>query len=161
MKKFRANGAKGALMDEYERALNELISVIQTLTGPDIKMIADKETDNPDCVSIQSVLSHVIRAGYNYCIAIRNWLGEEVEYRETELLNTAREYRSEIKKMFQYSEKLFSDYPDIRIEEHAEGRKIKVRWGQLYDIEQLMEHAIVHVLRHRRQIEKFIIRLEE
>jgi hypothetical protein len=28
-------------------------------------------------------------------------------------------------------------------------------WGQLYDIEQLMEHAIVHVLRHRRQIEQY------
>jgi hypothetical protein len=29
-------------------------------------------------------------------------------------------------------------------------------WGQHYDIEQMMEHAIVHVLRHRRQVEKFV-----
>jgi uncharacterized damage-inducible protein DinB len=29
-------------------------------------------------------------------------------------------------------------------------------WGVVYDLEQMLEHAIVHVLRHRRQIEKFI-----
>ena len=29
-------------------------------------------------------------------------------------------------------------------------------WGVRYDAEQLLEHAVVHVLRHRRQIEKFI-----
>jgi hypothetical protein len=34
--------------------------------------------------------------------------------------------------------------------------KIISRYGPTYDIEQLLEHAIVHILRHRRQIEKFI-----
>ena len=33
--------------------------------------------------------------------------------------------------------------------------KMIVRWGPQYDLEQLLEHAIVHILRHRRQIEKF------
>ncbi len=35
---------------------------------------------------------------------------------------------------------------------------IKAGWGPTYDVEQLLEHAIVHVLRHRRQIEKFMHR---
>ena len=34
--------------------------------------------------------------------------------------------------------------------------KIIVRWGPQYDLEQLLEHAIVHIIRHRRQIEKFV-----
>jgi len=33
---------------------------------------------------------------------------------------------------------------------------IHSRWGVTYDAEQLLEHAIVHVLRHRRQVEKLI-----
>ncbi len=33
---------------------------------------------------------------------------------------------------------------------------IQSRWGVRYDLEQLLEHAIVHVLRHRRQIEKLL-----
>ena len=35
-------------------------------------------------------------------------------------------------------------------------KKIITSWGQRYDIDQLLEHAIVHVLKHRRQIERFI-----
>jgi hypothetical protein len=30
------------------------------------------------------------------------------------------------------------------------------RWGMRYNLEQMMEHAIVHILRHRRQIERLI-----
>ena len=29
-------------------------------------------------------------------------------------------------------------------------------WGVRYDLEQLLEHAIVHILRHRRQIERLL-----
>jgi hypothetical protein len=29
-------------------------------------------------------------------------------------------------------------------------------WGVKYDLEQMLEHAIVHILRHRRQIERLI-----
>jgi len=39
-------------------------------------------------------------------------------------------------------------------EEEMMGVTIDSRWGQRYDLEQLLEHAIVHVLRHRRQIER-------
>jgi hypothetical protein len=34
--------------------------------------------------------------------------------------------------------------------------QIPARWGPVYDLEQLLEHMIVHVLRHRRQIERFL-----
>lgn len=58
--------------------------------------------------------------------------------------------------MFNYTVQLFEDYPDLAVEELDNQQKIMVRWGQLYDVEQLMEHAIVHVLRHRRQVESFL-----
>ncbi len=32
---------------------------------------------------------------------------------------------------------------------------IKTKWGVQYDIESLLEHAIVHVLRHQRQIKTY------
>ena len=59
--------------------------------------------------------------------------------------------------MFNYSEKLFQDYPNLNLEEKKANKKILMRWGQLYNVEQLFEHAIVHILRHRRQIERFLI----
>jgi uncharacterized damage-inducible protein DinB len=43
-------------------------------------------------------------------------------------------------------------------DEEISGILIKSRSGVVYNMESLLEHAIVHILRHRRQIEKFIRR---
>jgi len=51
--------------------------------------------------------------------------------------------------MFTFNEALFTDYPNLTLCENDSAKKIKVRWGQEYDIEQLFEHAIVHILRHK------------
>ena len=161
MKRFRNNGAIGALLDEYEKAIQELQEAIDLFSAEELKQMVDKNTEDQDCVSIQSVLSHVIRAGYNYVVAIRNNLGEQVKYSSTETFGTILQYQSELTKMFEYNVSLFNDYPNIKLEEYDNEKKINVRWGQQYDVEQLFEHAIVHILRHRRQIEKFNIKLKE
>jgi hypothetical protein len=41
-------------------------------------------------------------------------------------------------------------------DEEVQAVSMKSRWGANYDLEQLLEHAIVHILRHRRQIERFL-----
>ena len=33
---------------------------------------------------------------------------------------------------------------------------IQTGWGQTFDVEQLLEHAVMHIHRHRRQIERFL-----
>ena len=157
--KFRDNGAIGALLDEYERAINELIDVISDLSIEELMSIVDPQTTDEDCISIQSILSHVVRSGYNYVIEIRKWLGEHMEYSEKVYLPSVVEYIEALRDMFRFNEQLFMDYPNMVLEENDPLLKIKVRWGQYYDVEQLIEHAIVHILRHRRQIERFKLRL--
>jgi uncharacterized damage-inducible protein DinB len=159
MKEFRDNGAIGALLDEHEKALADLEAVIVGLTDEELKYIVDPETKDVDCRSIQTILTHVIRAGYGYAIEIRRFLGEPVAYAQIETSNTVEAYQIELWKMFRYHEQLFKDYPNLKLEEFDSSKKIVVKWGQEYDVEQLVEHAIVHVLRHRRQIERFLIKL--
>jgi len=158
MKKYRTNGAIGALLDEYERAVGELQALIQTVTPAQLVAIADPHTNNPDCRSIQTVLSHVVRAGYAYANYIRSHQGEQPVPKAGEILDfVATSSAGEaLTAMFQYTEKVFIDYPELPLEVFPEDQKILVRWGQRYDVEQLMEHAIVHILRHRRQIERFL-----
>lgn len=43
------------------------------------------------------------------------------------------------------------------MEEFDQTKKINTKWGQQYDVEQMLEHAIVHILRHRRQIKNALI----
>ena len=159
MKAFRNKGAIGALLDEYEKVITELQVTIKEVTPEELIAIVDFETRDSSCRSIQTILTHVIRAGYCYVIEIRKSLGEDIDFENGEELNTIKDYQKELSRMFEYNEKLFDDYPDIQIEDKDNEKKILVRWGQLYDVEQLFEHAIVHVLRHRRQIERFLITL--
>lgn len=154
---YRNNGAVGALLDEYEKAINELQNLIGKITQAELTLILDENTNDPQCKSFQSILSHVISAGYYYATETRNFLGEQNEFRKNVLLDTLQEYQKEINEMFNYNVQLFADYPNIVLEEKDNSKKILTRWNQLYDVEQLFEHAIVHILRHRRQIEKFLI----
>ena len=57
--------------------------------------------------------------------------------------------------MMAYNIAIFERYPNIKLKEHDSTKKITTRWGQIYDTDQLMEHAICHILRHRRQIQGF------
>ncbi|MBL4819173.1 MAG: DinB family protein [Deltaproteobacteria bacterium] len=159
MKEFRNHGAIGALLDEYEKAIVELQVVINKVTPEELITIVDTETEDDQCKSIQTILTHVIRAGYCYVIEIRKSLGEDIDFVEGEQFNIIEGYQRELSNMFTYNEKLFDDYPNLKIEENNNQKKILVRWGQVYDIEQLFEHAIVHILRHRRQIERFLNKL--
>ena len=158
-KKYRDNGAIGALLDEYEKSVNELKDTIVNLSSSELARVIDKETKDADCRSIQTILSHVIGAGYNYVIEIRKSLGEDIDHITKITLDSIKEYILALDKMFAYNEKLFQDYPKIQLEEFNSEKKFKVRWGQTYDVEQLYEHAIVHILRHRRQIERFKLKL--
>lgn len=156
---YRSNGAIGALLDEYEKAITELIAVIKDVETDDLFKIIDYDTEDEDCRSIQTILSHVVYAGYNYVVSIRKSLGEDIDYINKENLATANDYISALGRMFSFNEQLFTDHPNIKLEDYDQSKKIKVRWGQYYDVEQLIEHAIVHILRHRRQIERFKLRI--
>ena len=158
--KHELTGATKGLLDEYKKAITELIVVIQSLDDNILSKVVDEKTSDPDCKSIQTVLSHVINSGYGYTIYIENSLGMNKIRPEKKLLNSVSEYSEHLILMYEYCENYFQLNTDITLEEHDSSKKIKVNWGQQYDVEQLMEHAIVHILRHRRQIENFTRILE-
>ncbi len=155
-KQYRTNGSAGAIMDVYENVLRELQYVISDITNDELKYIADPLTKDENCKSVQTILSHVVKAGHNYVIAIRNNLGEQITFHEIIFLNSISEYNIAFEELISFTEKLFVDYPDLQLEVFKNEDKILSRWGQQYDAEQLLEHAIVHVMRHQRQIERFL-----
>lgn len=65
----------------------------------------------------------------------------------------------EVDKMFAYTTKIFESERQITDEE-MENIYFKTRWEVTYNIDQLFEHAIVHALRHRRQIQKFLLKFQ-
>ena len=153
MKTYR-QGPVGALMDEYERATAELVSILSEITDEEYERIRDTNTKDEDCRSIQTIMTHVIRAGYGYAGYMRTAWGKEPVVRWSETVARAQ-VPAELQKMLGYTiETLDSKWG--MSEQEATETKMQVRWGPVYDFEQLFEHAIVHVLRHRRQIERFL-----
>lgn len=152
MKKFRVAGAVGALLDEYERALNDLYSVIQNLKADELSLIRDSKTEDEDCRSIQTILTHLVHSGWGYILALRSDEGEENHRPEKLALTTAEEYITALKEMFAFTEKsLLTDFAGIDL-----NKKRSFRLSHIGDGDLLMEHALVHILRHRRQIERFL-----
>lgn len=148
-------GANGALLDEYERALSDLKQVISDITDQELISIADHQTKDPECVSIQSVLTHVVSSGYSYAVYILKMKGEDVERPAKHFRTRSNDYILDLENMFAYTVDVFRNIQDNELEQYENELKVLTKWGQRYDIEQITEHAIVHVLRHRRQIEKF------
>lgn len=158
---FRDYGAQGALIDEYERALEDFYTSIGNLSSDDLQKNLDPTNPKKIFQTIQGILTHVLNAGYVYIYAIRNHLGEDLTYIEHEHLNNVAEYISAYKKMLDDNAKLFTDNPELTLVEHNSDAKVLCPWGQRYDVDGLMEHAIVHILRHRRQIERYKIKLSQ
>ena len=156
-----SNGAITALLDEYEKTITEFVALLDYITDEELVTVVDYQTKDLNCISIQTILTHLVKAGYNYTIEIRRYLGETVDFKAPVTLTTIEAYQEGIKAMFQANITLFQDYPDAPLEVTDHEHKMKVRWGQTYDIEQLMEHAIVHILRHRRQVEHFLKKLQQ
>jgi len=154
--KYRT-GATGALLDEYERTIINLKEVIAEISAIELTTIVDTGTADENCRSIQTILSHVVRSGYGYAADIHNRRGDNKERPERVFHTSVTNYIKDLDAMFSFTERVFENVNANEIEQTDASLKIKTPWNQLYDIEQLMEHAIVHILRHRRQIEKFRI----
>jgi len=156
MQKTFRKGAVGAMMDEYERAAFELREIVQNISGEEFTRIADAETEDEDCRSIQTIISHVVRAGYGYANYIREQFSRDAKPFEPRQI-AHHEIGDEIDKMLDYTTQTLDGKWEMSDDEICE-IKINSRWGEAYNLEQMLEHAIVHVLRHRRQIEKFLLK---
>ena len=154
MKKTYRSGAIGALMDEYERAAAELRGLIERIPEDDFVRIVDSQTSSDDCRSVQTIMTHVVRAGYGYADYIREQFSIASTRPQNNLLSR-QESLEQLDAALRYTVQTLEGRWEMSDEEIS-GTVINTRWGAVYDVEGLLEHAIVHILRHRRQIEKFI-----
>lgn len=153
MKKKRTR-MLGALMDEYERASLDLKAILKILPQEEFEVIKDSQTNSPECRSIQTLLFHIVQSGYTYANYINSVYSDQwFEYDQT--INTPQESIVELDKMLGYTDQVLMDKYDKPMDE-IQSWSFDARWGTTFNIEQLLSHAIVHILRHRRQIENFL-----
>ncbi|HMS34993.1 MAG TPA: DinB family protein [Ignavibacteria bacterium] len=149
-------GVIGALLNEYKNVLEDLKNNISDISDSELALIADTKTANKDCVSVQSILTHIILCGTYYLTMIDIHRGNvNSPWPSRIYYDTVDEYISALDKLFKNTVLFFEDVSNNEMAQFSPDKKLVTFWGQYYDYEQLMEHAIVHVSRHRRQIQMF------
>lgn len=141
-------------MDEYERAAAELSRLLETID--DSSFVADHPAEAENCRSIQKIMGHVVRAAYAFADDIRGALDIPVVTRTgSNSLEDRDESNASLWRALQYTAVTLGgrwSMPESEIEKVTMGTP----WGTTYTLEQMLEHAIVHILRHRRQIERLL-----
>ena len=148
-------GAIGALTDEYEKALNELKDVLKQIS--DEVFLETNKSENEDFKSIKNIVLHITRSGYIYSNYIRNHFNDTIFPYQINI-NSVDEAMEELNKMFLYNVQTLED-KWLMSDEQMMKTIIKTSWTT-YDLEAIIEHSIVHILRHRLQIQKLIKKIK-
>jgi len=149
-------GAFGALMDEYARAAEDFCRTLAAL--PPGALDWTQASADPSTVSVRAVCAHVCGAARGYSNNIRKARGlphdqKRVPIDPKEIL-TADDVRRRLADALRYTEGALEGFYDAD-EATVTALRFEVPWGVTYDPEMMLEHAIVHILRHRRQLERW------
>lgn len=142
------------MMDEYERAIREMMTVFAGIDQKAYESVRDTNTKDENCRSIQTIMSHVVSAGYGYADYFRAAFGIASGRPQKRPLSFS-EVPAQTEEMIDYTVATLQEKWEMG-EDQIMAVRIESSWGQTYDLEQMMEHAIVHILRHRRQIQRML-----
>lgn len=134
----------------HEKAMRELLPVWRRALDSNIRLPA---TDDPDYASLDTLLNHTLRASRGYM----TWLCEKLALPDPGIDEVpgpdrmAREAES-------YLEHLLARWrvPLAGVEDRRFETIHRSRWGEDMSLGGMLEHAAMHPLRHRFQLEELL-----
>jgi uncharacterized damage-inducible protein DinB len=146
---YRYRGAR-ALVLLHEKSLRELLPVWRSAKAAQVQLPA---TNDPDYVSLEAVLSHALRSARGYM----TWLCEKLDLPDPGIDQAPDASRVE-RDAERYIEHLLTRWrlPLAEVEEPRFGAVHKTRWGEDMSCEGMLEHAVMHPVRHRFQLEELL-----
>jgi hypothetical protein len=144
-----SDAQKRALLDEFERAMLEF--------GEFVRELPDDLLDVPvpgDEGSVRAILGHVVGCGYSHVGYVADLAGvprPARRFTDPENLADMKTFHAALLDTVRHAREALGAVQDAQLE----GR-FKARWGQEYDGEQMLEHAICHPGRHIRQLRRFL-----
>ncbi len=147
---FKSNAVRSCV-ELHEVELNRFFEAWQAFRASGVAL---PETRDPNYASADHLGGHVLRAARNYL----TWVGDCVKRPVTDVdldneqVSVARKGRAFL------DEVLAAWRRHLAVLEDAElaPATFKSRWGEDYNIEQMLEHAVVHPMRHRIQLERLM-----
>ncbi|MEZ5066810.1 MAG: DinB family protein [bacterium] len=144
-----SDAARRALVDELERAFLEFSEFVRELP----RDLYDTPVPGEEG-SVRNILGHVVRAGYGHVEYVTELAGRplpERRFRDPEGLDDPETFVAALLDVGRFAREALDGVPDAALE-----GTFTSRWGQVYDGEQMMEHATCHPGRHARQLRRFL-----
>ena len=148
------SGPFGALMDEYARAADDLCRVAETFTQAEFtREVAD---DDPNCRTVQAICHHACAAAIGDSNMILKARGMETEKDGPAHFTpaTSAGLRALLTQRLKATERALEGIYDFTYEQ-CRTLEFQIPCGPKLGPETMLEHAIVHLLRHRRQLERW------
>jgi uncharacterized damage-inducible protein DinB len=148
---FRSRAVR-TLVELHEREIRSFLEVWRRFVAAGLPMPeahGDQSYENRERLA-----GHVLMAARGYLTRIGEWVGRpvnDVDDRQDpyQIVNGAAEFTDSV--LAAYRRHL----AEISTEE-LEPQVHRTRWGELMSVENLLEHAVVHPMRHRIQLERIL-----
>ena len=145
---YRGARALVILHDRYMRAFLDTWSKAKQL---EVKLPA---TDDPDYESLEHLLHHVLRAARGYM----TWMCEKLELPDPQIPPAPPPDRAQAEAE-QYLEIVLAKWREPLADvpaERFEDKEYPSRWKTLYSMDAMLEHAVMHPIRHIFQLQELI-----
>lgn len=148
---FRSR-AVSSLVELHEREMRAFLELWEGFAAsglPVPEAHGDEHYENRD-----RLLGHVLMAARGYLTRIGEWVGRPVTD-----LDASQDPYEVVSRAPAFADAVLAGYrrhlASITTEE-LEPQLHKTRWGDLMSVENLLEHAVVHPMRHRIQLERLL-----
>ncbi len=147
---FKSNAVRSCV-ELQEIELNRFFDVWQAFRASGLGLPA---TTDPNYASADHLGGHVLRSARNYL----TWIGDCVKRPVTgvdldnDVVSVAGKGRAFVDGVLAAWRRELAALEDRELE----GATFKSRWGEDYTVEQMLEHAVVHPMRHRIQLERLM-----
>ena len=148
---FRSRAVRN-LVELHEREMRSFLQVWKRFVASDLPMPeahGDESYENRERLA-----GHVLMAARGYLTRIGEWVGRPVSDVDAsqdpyEIVRRTSEFADEVLGAYRRHLALVSN-------EELEQQVHRTRWGELMSVENLLEHAVVHPMRHRIQLERIL-----
>ncbi len=150
IKKYRYNGARSLVL-LHEKYLNSLLQTWREAKNLNIVL---PETEDSDYKSLDTLLRHIFRAARGYM----TWMCDKLNLPDPDIRPAPEPERIEVE-ADEYLGHLFHKWrtPLTEIaEDKFHSPTYTSRWGVEYCIDAMLEHAVMHPIRHEYQLRNLI-----
>ena len=141
-----------SLVELHEREMRSFLALWDRFVAsglPVPEAHGDEAYENKD-----RLLGHVLMAARGYLTRIGEWMGRPVND-----LDASQDPYEVVARARAFADEVLAGYRRHLAEVttgELEPQLYKTRWGDLMSVENLLEHAVVHPMRHRIQLERLL-----